>query len=182
MKRLSLLPTGLCLLTISFAIQAQTTPVWPANNPKNAVADKTDDKAAKEFEAARILRERRANAQSLLISLAADAANFSDQKLRARTEARIADVLWDADQERARTMFRKAWDAAEVADSESRRQVQEEVQRQKAKNGSAAIAGSPNVRNEVLRLAAKRDHALGEELLAKLKIENQQEIADSNRP
>src|SRR5439155_11965382 len=183
MKYLSFFPAGLCLLVLSSAIQAQTNTSAPSNNPQNVVAVKAaEDKAAKDLEAERILKERRANAQSLLISLAADAANFSDQKLRARTEARIADVLWDADQERARTMFRKAWDAAEIADSESRRQVQEEVQRQKAKNGSAAIAGSPNVRNEVLRLAAKRDHALGEELLAKLKIENQQEIADSNRP
>src|SRR5205807_4148360 len=186
MKCLSFFPAGLCLLTLSSAIQAQTNTSQLPNDPKNVVAVKTaEDKAAKDLEAERILKERRANAQSLLISLAADAANFSDQKLRARTEARIADVLWDADQERARTMFRKAWDAAEIADSESRRQVQEEVQRQKAKNGSAAIAGSPNVRNEVLRLAAKRDHALGEELLAKLKIEKQQEtaeLADSNRP
>ena len=183
MKCFSFFPAGLCLLVLSSAIQAQTNTSAPSNNPQNVVAVKAaEDKAAKDLEAERILKERRANAQSLLISLAADAANFSDQKLRARTEARIADVLWDADQERARTMFRKAWDAAEIADSESRRQVQEEVQRQKAKNGSAAIAGSPNVRNEVLRLAAKRDHALGEELLAKLKIENQQEIADSNRP
>jgi hypothetical protein len=186
MQRLSLLVAGVCLLTISCAIQAQTTTGGPSINPKNAVATReTPDKTAKDPEAERILRERRANAQSLLISLAADAANFSDQKLRARTEARIADVLWDADQERARTMFRKAWDAAESADNDSRRQMLDEVARQKARSGNVAIAGSPSIRNEVLRLAAKRDHALGEEFLAKLKIEKQQELselADSNRP
>ena len=44
-------------------------------------------------EAERLLRERRANAQSLLISLAADAATYTDQRLRARTLARIGDAL-----------------------------------------------------------------------------------------
>ena len=38
----------------------------------------------------RILRERRANAQSLLISLASDADRYNDSKLRARTLARMA--------------------------------------------------------------------------------------------
>src|SRR5436853_926529 len=153
MKRLSFVPVGLCLLIISFAIQAQTNTSAPSNDPKNVVAAKiADDKAAKDLESERILRERRANAQSLLISLAADAASFSDQRLRARTEARIADALWDADQERARTMFRKAWDAAEVADSESRRRMQEEAQQQKSRNGSVAMAGSPNIQNGVLPL------------------------------
>ena len=186
MKFFSLPVAGVCLLTISCAIRAQTTTGGPSSNPKNAVATReTPDKTAKDPEAERILRERRANAQSLLISLAADAANFSDQKLRARTEARIADVLWDADQERARTMFRKAWDAAEVADDDGRRQMMDEVARQKARNGNVAISGLPSIRNEVLRLAAKRDHALGEEFLGKLKIEKQQELAelaDTNRP
>jgi len=98
MKCFSFFPAGLCLLVLSSAIQAQTNTSAPSNNPQNVVAVKAaEDKAAKDLEAERILKERRANAQSLLISLAADAANFSDQKLRARTEARIADVLWDAD-------------------------------------------------------------------------------------
>src|SRR5207249_2166756 len=136
-----------------------------------ASTDAAKAKSEKDPEAERILRERRANAQSLLISLASDADRFNDLKLRARTLARIADVLWTADSERARSMFRKAWDAAEMSDDESRRRMQEEAQQQKTRTGSVAIAGQPNIRNEVLRLAAKRDRALGEELLAKLKFE-----------
>src|SRR5437016_13121160 len=172
---------ALCLLiSLTCAVHAQTGA--KVTEPKNLAPVKsttTKSEPKEDAEAARIIRERRANAQSLLISLASDAGNFSDETLRARTEARIADVLWDADQERARTMFRKAWEAAETADADSRRKMQEEAQQQKAKTGNVAIAGPPNIRNEVLRLAAKRDHALGEEFLAKFKIEKQQEATDA---
>ena len=170
------------LISFTCVAYAQTGPGAKASEPKNIVPVKsttTKSDPKEDAEAARIIRERRANAQSLLISLASDAGNFSDETLRARTEARIADVLWDADQERARTMFRKAWEAAETADADSRRKMQEEAQQQKAKTGNVAIAGPPNIRNEVLRLAAKRDHALGEEFLAKFKIEKQQEATDA---
>ncbi len=184
MKRLSLpFLAAFCLLAIPYTIEAQPATKTPANEQpavapaKNAAAD---SKAARDAEAARIVRERRANAQSLLISLAADAVKFNDQTLRARTQARIADVLWEADPERARAMFRGAWDAAEIADREAQQKLQEEVAQQRAKNGNVAISGPPNVRGEVLRLAAKRDHALGEEFLAKLKIEKQQEATEAS--
>lgn len=138
------------------------------------VAD-AKSKTEKDPEAERLLRERRENAQSLLISLAADAANYSDQKLRARTLARIADALWNADPERARAMFRKAWDAAEVVDQEGKRRMLEEIKEQQARRGSSAVTGPPNIRGEVLRLAARRDRKLGEELLAKLTVEKKEE-------
>src|SRR5207253_10753903 len=100
--------------------------------------------------------------------------------LRARTLARIADALWDIDAERGRTLFRRAWDAAEIADRESQQKLQEEIQQQKAKNGgNVAVGGQPNLRGEVLRLAARRDRALGEELLGKLKTEKPQEATDA---
>ncbi len=182
MKRFSLLfLTAFCLLIISYTVKAQPANKTQASElPVASAKDAAADKAARDAEAARVLRERRANAQSLLISLAADAGKFNDQTLRARTQARIADVLWEADPDRARSMFRAAWDAAEVADKESQQRVREEVERQRAKNGSVAISGPPNVRGEVLRLAAKRDHALGEEFLAKLKIEKQQEATEAS--
>ncbi|HSE23022.1 MAG TPA: hypothetical protein VLB68_15250, partial [Pyrinomonadaceae bacterium] len=55
----------------------------------------------------------------LLVSLASDARSFRDQTLRARSLARIADALWDIDAEQGRTLFRKAWEAAEIAYRES---------------------------------------------------------------
>lgn len=168
-----------CLLLMCATAAAQ--PVSQSNETKTIPAKRVahKGKAAADPEAERILKERRAQAQSLLISLAADAGSYNDQKLRARTQARIADVLWDADQERARTLFRKAWDAAEIVDQEGQRKLQEDIRQQEAKGGSVAVTGPPNVRGEVLRMAARRDRALGEELLAKLKVEKAQEATEA---
>ena len=174
----------LCLLiSLTCAAYAQTGPGAKAIEPKNVVPVKsttTKGEPKEDAEAARIIRERRANAQSLLISLASDAGSFKDQRLRARTLARVADALWDTDAERGRTLFRRAWDAAETADRESQQRQQEEIQQQKAKTGgNAAISGSPDLRGEVLRLAARHDRALAEEFLGKLKSEKQQESTEA---
>src|SRR5215510_12352915 len=116
------------------------------------------------------LKERRARARSLLVALSSDARMFHDQTLRARSLARIADALWKVDAEQGRLMFRKAWEAAEVADQESDKKFQEEISQQKARTGgSFAINVPPNIRREVLRLAARHDRTLSEEFLEKLK-------------
>jgi hypothetical protein len=162
-----------CLLAFSTFLVAQTREV--RTSPAKDVASNT--KADKDPEAERILRERRANAQSMLTTLASDAARYSDQTLRARTQARIAEALWDSDPEKSRTLFRRAWESAEVVDQESQRKLQEEIKQQQAKTGSAAVSGPTNIRGEVLRLAARRDRALGEEFLAKLKLEREQVAA-----
>lgn len=178
MNRLCLLSL-LLLVTLTVKVAGQ-----PSEPRKPASSEVAKTKTESDPEAERLLRERRANAQSLLISLAADAGNYTDQRLRARTMARIADALWDADPERARAMFRKAWDAAEAVDEESRRITLEEIRQQQAQRGSSAVASRGSIRNEVLRLAARRDRKLGEELLAKLttdKKEEAKETADRNR-
>jgi len=142
----------LCLVFSAILAQAQTA--------KNVGADVE-------------LKERRARARSLLISLSSDARMFHDQMLRARSLARIADTLWKVDAEQGRLMFRKAWEAAEVADQESDNKLQDEIRQQQARTGSGAYAVSlpPNVRREVLRLAARHDRALSEEFLEKLKVQ-----------
>ena len=175
---------ALCLLiSLACVAFAQTGPGAKATEPKNVVPVKsttTKSEPKEDAEAARIMRERRANAQSLLMSLASDASRYNDQKLRARTLARVADALWDTDPERGRVLFRRAWDAAEAADKESQQQLQEEIQQQKAKTGgNVAVSGPPDLRGEVLRLAARRDRALGEEFLGKLKSEKQQETTEA---
>jgi hypothetical protein len=174
-----------CLISLLvFSVLASTAFGQPNDARKPASAEVAKAKNEKDLEAERILRERRANAQSLLISLAADATNYTDQVLRARTLARVADVLWDADPDRARAMFRKAWDAAEVVDDENRRITLEEIKQQEAKRGSVAVTRRPSIRNEVLRLVARRDRALGEELLSKLSADKEREaneLADRKR-
>jgi hypothetical protein len=171
------IPILLCLLFTCITAAAQPNEVTKTPPVKEGAAK---GKTAVDPEAERIIRERRAQAQSLLISLASDAGSYNDQKLRARTQARIADVLWDADPDRARTLFRKAWDAAEIVDQEGQRKLQEDIKQQQARTGNSAVAGPPNVRGEVLRLAARHDRALGEEFLAKLKVEKAREATEAS--
>jgi hypothetical protein len=145
-------------------------------------AKRSIEKTAAELEAERVLRERRANAQSLLVNLAADARNFNDATVRARTQARIADVIWDSDPERSRAMFRSAFDAAEAADAETDQRVQEDIRQQQARTGRGGfvIATPPNLRREVLTALGKHDQKLGEELLARYK--DQKAAERSRRP
>jgi hypothetical protein len=164
------------VLTISLTAVAQTKDV-NASAPRSATTEnrteKTPPKNARELEAERLLKEKRANAQSLLISLAADARSFNDMITRSRTLSRVASVLWGADRERARTMFRLAWDAAEVADKETEERIKNEAR----KAGERDYSLPPPVRREVIRLAARREAALAEEFLAKMKEDRQRENA-----
>jgi len=154
----------LCLLLSATLTHAQSKQAAPA---KAAAADST---AAADAELA--LKERRAKARSLLVSLSSDARAFQDQMLRARSLARIADALWRVDTEQGRLLFRKAWEAAEVADLEGDRKLQEEIAKQKSVTGGGFATNlPPNIRQEVLRLAAKHDRALGEEFLEKYKAQ-----------
>src|SRR5882757_931521 len=133
------------LVLIAVALVSTEAQTKSANSPQAKVPV---EKTAAEMEAERVLKERRANAQSLLISLATDARNFTDAAVRARSQARIADMLWEADRERSRTMLRSAWDAAEVADAESQQRVQEDIRQQQARTGRGgyAINTPPNLR------------------------------------
>lgn len=157
----------LVILGITAGVTAQVKTDKQAPVPRKSAA-----KSAETTEADLELKERRSKARSLLISLSSDARTFNDQTLRARSLARIADALWQVDAEQGRLLFRKAWEAAEVADQESDRKLQEEISRQKSRTGGGyAINLPPNIRREVLRLAARHDRALGEELLDKLKAQ-----------
>ena len=124
MKEFSIL---LCLLLTATLTHAQPKQAAPA---KAAPAN-----SATAAEAELEVKERRAKARSLLISLSSDARAFHDQLLRARSLARIADALWRADTEQGRLLFRKAWEAAEVADQESDKKLQEEISKQKSVTG-----------------------------------------------
>jgi hypothetical protein len=160
-------------LSVSATVTAQVKNSKPAPD-KNATAA---EEAARKLEAERLLRERRANAESLLINLAVDARNFKDQTLRARTQARIASALWEIDQERSRTMFRSAWESAMIADREAWARMEENMRQQQAKGGGAVAASPPEVRREVLRLAARRDRELGEEMLGKFREQKDAEAS-----
>jgi hypothetical protein len=161
---------------LSAAVTAQQS---EANKSAPAKDAPGKGKTAVDQEANRILRERRAQARSLLLSLAGDARSFRDQAVRARSLARIADTLWSVDNEQGRVLFRKAWEAAEVADLDNDKKLQEEIRQLQTRTGGGyAINTPPKLLPEVLRLAARRDRALGEEFLDKLKAQ-QQEAANA---
>jgi hypothetical protein len=146
-------------------------------------AAQTTEKSAALTEQERKERARRVAARALLIALSTDARAFNDQTLRARSLARIADALWAVDAEQGRLMFRKAWEAAEGADLDGERKLQQEIEQQKAKTGGGyAISLPPSLRREVLRLAARRDRALGEEFLEKLKAQKLEAANNAPRP
>lgn len=149
-KHTIIIGVGLILLAVPAPAQSSATKQSvPLDN--RASKDKSDAQA----EADRAARERRRQeARTLLISLASDALNFRNQTLRARSLARIADILWDVDAEQGRTLFRQSWEAAATADHESQEPL--------------------HIREEVLRLAAKRDRLLAEEFLHKLKADQEQ--------
>ena len=113
-------------------------------------------------------QQRRSTAISLLQSLAIEARSFRDEALRARVQARIADVLWDHDRDAARALFRRAWEIAEAFDRSS--STSANLPGRVSKNRPTQIGA--NLRREVLQLASRRDHVLGEEFLSKLTPRN----------
>jgi len=103
--------------TLILSQSAFTQP--PSQKPKAPVKNVAKEKSDAKLEAERLQKERQSQVRALLISLASDARSFRDQTLRARSLARIADALWEIDAEQGRTLFRKAWEAAEIANQEA---------------------------------------------------------------
>ena len=143
-----------CLCLALFASTALAQP----RKAKPAAAEDADAGAA----------QQRTVAISLVSSLADEARSFKDQTRRARVQARAADVLWDTDPDRARELFRRAWEAAETVDAENAKKRAEEMKRLEASGEPLVVRGGPDLRSEVLRLVAKRDRKLGEEFLKAL--------------
>ncbi len=171
MRQINLALFLLVVVTATNAQTAETKP--PAKTPKSAAL--TEEELAQ--------RERRSKARALLVSLSSDARTFRDETLRARSLARIADALWAVDAEQGRLLFRKAWEAAEVADIENDKKLQEEIRIQKSRTGGGyAIDTPPNIRRDVLVLVARRDRALSEEFLEKLKAQKLEAAAKTETP
>lgn len=182
LSRLRFLLTIPFLLSFAPASLAQGVLQKTAVQPADATPSSTSAKNKETSAAAKArIEQKKALGISLLVSLANDARNYQDQRLRARTLSRIADALWEPDPEQGRSLFRKAWDAAEVADQETARKLAEERQRQQGDDprGPVSFVAGPDLRAEVLRLAAKHDRVLGEELLDKLKDTRAREATDA---
>ncbi|MGI9067325.1 MAG: hypothetical protein ACR2HX_13110 [Pyrinomonadaceae bacterium] len=159
-------------LAPALRVNAQT-PAPESKAPQAAPKEKK--KTTKGEEPNPLALQRRTIAISLLTSLADEARSYQNQTLRARVQARAADALWESDVEKARALFRRAWDAADT-DKEAWRRYEE--QRQSAARGANQyIQPPPELRSEVLRLSAKRDRALSEEFLAQLTDDTNRETS-----
>lgn len=169
---------AVCLLSLvqpATHVYAQGASVPQTKKPATAAApaSKTRGGAADPLAAA-----QRANAIALINTLADESRGFRDVTLRARVQAQAADAIWDTDKERARALFRRAWDSAETADAENLRRGEE----QNRASGRAGTRGLniPNLRGEVLRLAARRERALGEEFLGRMEEARKRETSELN--
>ncbi len=157
-----LLSFALCLSTLAPVANAQTAPA--AQKKKPAAKKPAADAAA----ADPMAEVRRASAVSLVSALAEEARAFGETALRARVQARAADALWETDRERARSLFQRAWEAAEAHDKETQNLSDAERRRRAIAQGAAGSRGLLNMRREVVILASKRDRELGEEFLARM--------------
>jgi hypothetical protein len=157
-----LLALGVLTYLLPSQVTAQVNP--PAKKPQTKAS-----KTAKGEEPNPLALQRRTVAISLLTSLAEEARSFQDQSLRARVQVRAADALWESDTEKARALFRRAWEAAVSADKDAWQRYSEERQRiSSSSEPNRYLQSPPELRNEVMRLVAKRDRELAEEFLTQL--------------
>lgn len=163
-----------CLVfTPSLIVSAQVIAETEKSQPSPKTKTTAKGKNSGELDA--VAAQRRVVAVSLLTALADEARAFRDQTRRARVQAQAADTLWETDEERARDLFRRAWEAADIADSETAKKQAEDLRKQSAAGGPIVMRSRPEVRNEVLRLVARRDAKLGEEFLKSLTEANERE-------
>jgi hypothetical protein len=119
---------------------------------------------------------QRALAVSKLSSLAEEANGFKDPTLRVHIQAWAADILWETDRAQSRRLFLRAWDTAESVDKAGALATDEARKRALySRGGLTFIPPQPNLRSEVLGLAARRDKELGETLLSRLEDSKEQE-------
>ena len=175
-RHLRFLLAAVCLMAVALPFNAQV-----ANKNKKPAGGGGKDTASRAGAATDpLVAERRMTAVSLVNALADEARGFRDPNLKARVQAQAANALWETDRERAIALFRRAWDAAEAADQENQRR--REAVRNTQGSGGPRLATNlnlPNMRGEVLRLAAKRDRALGEQFLGELEETRKQEDKDA---
>jgi len=154
-----------CLLVPSFSSLSQT------KTQKGVTAERAEERKT-DIDANATEAQRRIFAASTVISLATEARSYKDLTLRPGVLARAADALWEADNATARALFIRAWEAAEAADADDST-ISPKIKDTKLAAQISALKkmGGRDLRVDVLSLASRRDRALGEQLLAKMKSE-----------
>lgn len=167
-KHLSLLLFLAALALLSDTISAQprgrnrTAP--PPRSSSTQKTDAASKEAAEQQQRQQQEKARRTEAIALLNETAERARLFDDLFYRARAQALVADALWNADEARARVIFRRAWEAAVASDKADREEAANA-------SGAASVTLQPLIteaRDEVLLKAAARDTSLAEAFLKDL--------------
>jgi hypothetical protein len=148
----------------SLIILIQLTALLLLIDVVNAQTIRSPKRKTNKNETASDLQQHQATALSLLQSLAVDARSYSDEPLRARVQARIADVIWNHDKEAARALFQRAWEIAERLDHAGA----DSGLPGRGPSNAGRTQSKTSLRREILSLASRCDHVLGEEFLAKL--------------
>jgi hypothetical protein len=163
---------ALSVLLLAGPVDGQTSTSNSQSRKKDAASSRDDPE----------LRQRRSVALAALQGLAIEARSYRDEPLRARVQARIADVLWDQDQEAARALFRRAWEVAEALEANPAAAGPTMPGRMPA--GRTPPRPRANLRREILQLVARRDRQLGEEFLKRMtpKDDSAKSIDASSRP
>jgi hypothetical protein len=142
-----------------FAPQATTAQQQRGRNrPAQRSSSSSSKPAAESKDAANVRRQQAIN---LLRETAERARSFDDLFYRSHIQMLAADALWKSDQERARLIFRRAWEAATASD----KALQEEFERRDGPNSDAAKGFVMDARYEVILKAAARDPLLAEAFL-----------------
>lgn len=163
-----------CLLVLPLSTLAQS------DTQNRVVAERAKNKSTP-VDTNRAEAERRAFATAMVISLATEARSYKDLALRPRLLARAADLLWEVDNITARTLFFRAWEAAEAGDAEQVTINTKDIPKDIPATfltGLRKMSGN-DLRVKVLGLAARRDRALAEQFLEKLNSENLRETGDA---
>ena len=123
-------------------------------------------------------RARRARALALIFETAEEARNLDDLLYRARLQALAADALWPYDQQRARAIFRRAWEAATASDK-----AEQEAYSQEIGVTPDALEQETDARDEVLSRVAARDSVLADIFLRDLlKGQKTESALEQNEP
>lgn len=164
------------IVALVFSHLAATAQEKQSQSPRSKPTAPTASPAKPTEEINPVAEQRKLVAIELLTTLADEARSYHDQTLRSRVLARAADALWETDQEKARALFRRSWEAATVGENEAIRRYQERL-KSASRSEANRLPHPPELRAEVLRIVAKRDTELSEEFFADLKAET-----DRNTP
>ncbi len=151
-------------------------------SPQPSPSAKTENKKTKQPTPEELEQQAKIDfALSLIDSLAEDARKYKDRVASVRVQAKVADLIWERDSERARTIFLRAWTLAETVEEEEQKLVEEKKKKflsGESQNGFIPLP--PNLRGEILQFVGRRDRKLSEELLARLEKKNEED-ADSEK-